>query len=185
VKGDEKGMSLEVNDTTRGQVQVYTGNGKGKTTAAMGLALRAVGAGKRVYVGQFVKDMAYSETKVAKDLPGFHIEQLGIGCFIACDPTERDRQVALEALSRCEVVLKEGLYDVVVLDEVHIALYYKLIDERDLIAILETRAAHVEVVLTGRYAPDSIIEYADLVTEMVEIKHYYTKGILSRKGIDC
>lgn len=169
----------------KGYIHVYTGDGKGKTTAAFGLAVRAACAGKRVYIGQFVKDMAYSETQIAKVLPQIVIEQLGEGCFINRKPTNDDIKAAHNALDTCEVILKEGEYDLVILDEVFIALYYKLFTTESLIERLKAKANHVEVIMTGRYAPEEIIEYSDLVTEMKEIKHYYTQGVISRKGIDC
>lgn len=169
----------------RGYIHVYTGNGKGKTTAAFGLAVRAACAGKTVYIGQFVKDMAYSETAVSDRIPGIVIEQLGGGCFIDRSPCAEDVALADDALNRCSLILEEGLYDVVVLDEVFIALYFKLFTPQRLIEVLDGRHPKVEVILTGRYAPQEIIDHADLVTEMKEIKHYYEKGVLSRKGIDC
>ena len=168
-----------------GYVHVYTGNGKGKTTAAFGLAVRAALAGKKVYIGQFVKDMKYSETTVGEYIPNIVIEQLGLGCFIVEAPKASDYQAAEAALEHCGQHLKSGAYDVVVLDEIHIALHYALITVESVIEVLKSRAPHVEVITTGRYAPDALIAYADLVTEMKVIKHYYEKGVLSRPGIDC
>lgn len=170
---------------SKGYMHIYTGNGKGKTTAAFGLALRAACAGKKVYIGQFVKDMKYSETKIVDFMSNIVIEQLGDGCFISKDPTERDCLIAKEALEKCANILKSEFYDLVILDEINIALYYNLIDVDQVITALEDRRKSIEVVLTGRYAPEKLIEMADLVTEMKEIKHYYTQGVLSREGIDC
>ncbi|HAS73812.1 MAG TPA: cob(I)yrinic acid a,c-diamide adenosyltransferase [Clostridiales bacterium UBA8960] len=169
----------------KGYVHVYTGNGKGKTTAAFGLALRAAMAGKKVYIGQFIKDMKYSETGISELLPNITIEQLGRGCFIVSPPEEEDKKYAELALKKCGEILSSGEYDLVVLDEINIAFYYNLIDPVAVIEHIKSRADHVEVAITGRYAPESIIEMADLVTEMCEIKHYYKQGVLSRKGIDC
>ena len=169
----------------KGYVHVYTGNGKGKTTAAFGLALRAAMAGKKVYIGQFIKDMKYSETGITALLDNIKVEQLGRGCFIQNPPEEADRQSAKLALEKCAAILSSGVYDLVILDEINIAFYYQLIEPQIVIEAIENRAPHVEVVLTGRYAPEAIIEMADLVTEMVEVKHYYTQGVISRKGIDC
>ncbi len=169
----------------KGYVHLYTGNGKGKTTAAFGLALRAACAGKKVYIGQFVKDMKYSETRIVDFMPNIVIEQLGVGCFISKDPTERDRLIATEALEKCANILKSEHYDLVVLDEINIALYYNLIDVERVITAIKDRKKSIEVVLTGRYAPEKLIELADLVTEMREIKHYYSQGVLSREGFDC
>ena len=170
---------------TKGYIHIYTGNGKGKTTAAFGLALRAACAGKKVYIGQFVKDMQYSETAVVGILPTIEIEQLGRGCFISKDPEQADIDAAAVALATCITKLNSGTYDVVILDEISIALHYGLIQTYQVLEALNNRPEQVEVVLTGRYAPDALIERADLVTEMKEIKHYYSQGILSRKGIDC
>ena len=170
---------------SKGYIHIYTGNGKGKTTAAFGLALRAACAGKKVYIGQFVKDMQYSETAVVSILPTIQIEQLGRGCFISKDPEQADIDAAAVALETCVAKLNSGAYDVVILDEIFIALYYGLIQTDQVLEALNNRPEQVEVVLTGRYAPDALIERADLVTEMKEIKHYYSQGVLSRKGIDC
>lgn len=170
---------------SKGYVHVYTGDGKGKTTAAFGLALRAACAGKNVYIGQFVKDMAYSETAVKERYENIMIEQLGDGCFIESPPQAKDVNIAKDSLDKCANILAGGEYDVVVLDEVFIAIYFKLFSDQDLIEIIEKRVPHVEVILTGRYASSLLIEFADLVTEMKEIKHYYQQGVLSRPGIDC
>lgn len=170
---------------TKGYCHIYTGNGKGKTTAAFGLALRAACAGKKVYIGQFVKDMAYSETKVTNYLELIEIDQLGLGCFIDKAPTEKDYHAAQLALDQCAEYLKRGTYDLVILDEINIAISLKLITAEAVLKILKGRSPKVEVVLTGRYADQSLIDYADLVTEMKEIKHYYQQGVLSREGIDC
>lgn len=171
--------------TAKGYVHVYTGNGKGKTTAAFGVALRAACSGKKVYIGQFVKDMKYSETKVVEKYDNILIEQLGAGCFIENDPTENDIRIAEKALDKCGMILEKGDFDLVILDEVTIALLYKLLKEEDVIKAIKNRAKHVEVIITGRYATEGLIDMADLVTEMKEIKHYYSQGVLSREGIDC
>ncbi|WP_026894507.1 cob(I)yrinic acid a,c-diamide adenosyltransferase [Clostridiisalibacter paucivorans] len=168
----------------KGYIQIYTGNGKGKTTAALGLSLRAVCAGKKVFFGQFVKGMKYSEVKAEKILSGFEIRQFGRECFIYRDPEEEDKKIAKEGLAICKEILKKGEYDVVVLDEINIALYFKLFEVSDVIEALENRKPNVEVILTGRYAPKELIDMADLVTEMKEVKHYYNKGVKARKGIE-
>ena len=151
-------------DSTKGYIHVYTGNGKGKTTAAFGLAVRALCAGKSVYIGQFVKSMRYNETKIGQLFDQVKIEQLGRGCFIGKDPEAIDIRMARDGLTRCAALLESGEYDVV--------------------DALNRRHPAVEVVVTGRYAPQELIDAADLVTEMREIKHYYTQGVLSRDGID-
>lgn len=165
-------------------VHIYTGNGKGKSTAAFGLALRALFANKTVYIGQFVKDMKYHETGIEKIINGIKIEQLGAGCFIDRKPCENDKIIAKKALQKCGKILENGDFDVVILDEINIAIYFKLFSSKEVIEILQKRDPKVEVILTGRYATKELIDFADLVTEMKEIKHYYTQGVTSREGID-
>ncbi|MCF6464893.1 cob(I)yrinic acid a,c-diamide adenosyltransferase [Clostridium sp. Cult2] len=169
----------------KGYIHVYTGNGKGKTTAALGLSIRAICAGKKVFFGQFIKGMDYSELKIDKYLTNITIEQFGRDCFIYNEPTNEDIALAREGLEKCGKILQEGEYDIVVLDELNIAIYYRLFTSKEVIEILQERAPHVEVIITGRYAEESIIEFADLVTEMKEIKHYYNNGVEARKGIEC
>ena len=174
-----------------GYVQVYTGPGKGKTTAAFGLALRAVCAGKKVYIGQFIKSMAYHENRLVELLQGadesygqLTIELLGRGCFINKNPDPVDVQLAQAALQRCAALLAQGDYDVVILDELNVALYFGLVQTEEVLKALAGRAPQVEVVITGRRAPQALLDVADLVTEMQEVKHYYAQGVLSREGID-
>ena len=169
----------------KGYFHVYTGNGKGKSTAAFGLALRALCAGKSVYIGQFVKNMKYSETKIESIMDNIKIIQYGKDCCIDRAPDEEDARLAKAGLHECESILKEGKYDVVILDEVTIATYLKFIEPEKVLEAVKNRAQHVEVIVTGRYCPEILIENADLVTEMTEVKHYYSKGVLSREGIDC
>ena len=177
---------------TKGYVHVYTGNGKGKTTAAFGLALRALCAGKGVYVGQFVKSMKYNETKIERLFNGsdpafgrIRIEQLGRGCFIGKDPEPgRHGKRHGKGWARCADLLRSGEYDVVILDELTIALHFGLLSTAVVLDVLRSRHPAVEVVITGRYAPQALLETADLVTEMRDVKHYYAQGIQSRDGID-
>lgn len=168
----------------KGYIHIYTGNGKGKTTAAFGLAVRAMLANKKVYIGQFVKDMEYNETKLKNYFSNITIEQLGNGCFINKAPEQHDITAAQEGLKKCADILSRGVFDVVILDEITIALYFKLFQVSDVINILKNKNLKTEVILTGRYAPQELIDIADLVTDMVEVKHYYTQGVLSRNGID-
>jgi len=168
----------------KGQIHIYTGNGKGKTTAALGISLRAICAGKKVFFGQFIKGMDYSELKAVDYLPRFEIHQFGRDCFIYNKPTEEDILAAKEGLKICGEILKNKDYDMVVLDELNVALYYKLFSVEEVIKILKGRADNIEIIITGRYAPQELIDMADLVTEMKEIKHYYKKGISARKGIE-
>lgn len=178
-------MQDDENETQNaGFIQIYTGDGKGKTTAALGLSLRAICAGKRVFFGQFIKGMAYSELKAPGFLPNFEIVQFGRGCFIGNEPEEEDVRLAKVGLARCDAILRSGEYDVVVLDEVNVAIWYSLLSVDEVIEVVRRRAPHVEVVLTGRRAPAELIELADLVTEMREVKHYYHAGINAREGIE-
>ena len=169
----------------KGYVHVYTGNGKGKTTAAMGLALRATGAGKKVYIAQYAKGMHYSELDaIAKHLPNITLKQYGLGCFIFNVPKQADIEAANVGLREVEAIISGCEYDVIILDEANIAVFYNLFSVQDLIAILNKRNPATEIVITGRYACEEIMEYADLVTEMTEIKHYYKQGVQARVGIE-
>lgn len=168
----------------QGMVHVYTGNGKGKTTAAFGLAVRAVGAEKNVYIAQFVKGMKYSELNSLSKIEKIEIKQYGLNYFINGKAEQEDINAARKGLKAAAEILKSGEYELVILDEANIAVYYQLFSAAELIEVVENRAPGVEVVITGRYAADEIIEYADLVTEMKEIKHYYKKGVKARAGIE-
>lgn len=168
----------------KGYVHIYTGNGKGKTTAAFGVALRTLMIEKKVYVGQFIKGMKYSETKLERVLANLEIEQYGIECFIDKDPTEEDNNRALIGYEKALKNVKSTNYDLIILDEIFIAHFYKMITIDQIIELIKNKNEEVELILTGRYCPEEIYLYADLVTEMKEIKHYYQKGVLSREGID-
>ncbi len=168
-----------------GYIHVYTGNGKGKTTAAFGLSLRAAGAGKKVFFAQFVKGKIYSEIEaVQKYLPQITVKQYGLECFIYNQPEQKDIDAALIGLHEVELIIEQGLYNIVVLDEANIALYYKLFTVNQLLQILDKKHPETEIIITGRYAPTQIIDKADLVTEMREIKHYYNNGVQARQGIE-
>ncbi len=169
-----------------GFVHVYTGDGKGKTTAAFGLALRAAGAGKQVFIAQFVKSMIYSEVKtVDQFLPNITVKQYGLNCFLINTPDDNDMEAARKGLEEVKQIVSSGEYDMVVLDEATIAVFYNLISSTELIETIKGRNPRTEIVVTGRYASSDLIEIADLVTEMKEVKHYYRKGIESRVGIEC
>ncbi len=169
----------------QGYIQIYTGNGKGKTTAALGLTLRAVGAGKKVFFAQFVKGQRYSEVKAIEQyLPNVQIKQYGLDCFIEKNPTQADIDAARQGLQEVKEVIVSGKYDVVVLDEANIAVFYGLFSAQELIEVIKQKPIETEIIITGRYAAPELIEIADLVTEMKEIKHYYTKGVMARKGIE-
>lgn len=169
-----------------GYIHVYTGNGKGKTTAAFGLALRAICAGKKVYIGQFIKGMKYSELDAVKYLPNLVIEQYRRNCFIKNKPTQEDIELARNGLNKIKKVIEDGAYDIVILDEINVAVYYNLFTAKDVIDVISKvpKERDMEIILTGRYAPQEFIDIADLVTEMKEIKHYYQKGVMARKGIE-
>ncbi|MCX5867770.1 MAG: cob(I)yrinic acid a,c-diamide adenosyltransferase [Proteobacteria bacterium] len=171
----------------KGFVQVYTGEGKGKTTAALGLALRAIGHGLKVYVIQFMKgNIEYGELWAAKCLePNLIIRQMGRETFVNRDnPDQEDIKLAQAALALAREVVSGGEYDIVILDEVNCALDFGLIPFDQVLKILQTKPEKVELVLTGRGASPELIQAADLVTEMKEIKHYYRRGIKSRNGIE-
>lgn len=168
----------------KGYIQLYTGHGKGKTTAALGLAIRAIGAGKTVYVGQFVKGMPYSELEALKRFPEITIVQYGLDCFIQNEPTENDIQAARDGLRKLTSIIENNQYDIVIMDEVCIALYYRLFEVREVAYLLSKKPEAMEIIMTGRFAPQELLDLADLVTEMKEVKHYYKNGVEARKGIE-
>ena len=171
----------------KGYIQIYTGNGKGKTTAALGLALRAAGHGKKTYIGQFLKGQDYGELHALKKLSSqITIKQFGRSSFIHVtqDTDPEDVAMVLEGLMTCLKAMLSGKYNLIILDEINVAIYFKLINEEEVHKFLDRKPEHVEVVLTGRFAPESLIERADLVTEMKEIKHYYTQNVRARDGIE-
>jgi len=170
----------------RGLVQVYTGDGKGKTTAAFGLALRAIGRGLKVFVIQFLKGgFDFGELHVVDRLPNLEVRSFGRGRFItASGPSEEDIEEARKALELAREVVMSGEYDIVILDEVNVALHFGLIRLEDVLDLVEHKPEHVELVLTGRRAPEELIEVADLVTEMREVKHPYRRGVPPRPGIE-
>jgi len=171
----------------RGLIQVYTGNGKGKTTAALGLALRAVGQGLKVLVIQFMKGgINYGELQSARKLsPNLTIEKVGRDTFVSksgLDPI--DLKLAQEGLLLARKVIEDREYDIVILDEINVAIDYGLIPLSNLLQLIDSKPETVELILTGRNAKPEILEKADLVTEMVERKHYYHKGVPARQGIE-
>ncbi len=171
----------------QGYIQVYTGNGKGKTTAALGLAFRAAGRGFRTYIAQFLKGQPTGEIEAAKRLaPLIRIEQFGREGFITFKdgPDDEDVERAAVGLARARETMLTGEYRIVVLDEVNTAVHLKILSEADVLALIDRRPAAVELVLTGRWAPASFIDRADLVTEMTEIKHYFSRGVAAREGIE-
>ena len=169
----------------KGYVHVYTGNGKGKTTAAIGLAIRAAGAGMRVYIAQFVKGMHYSELDALdRYTDRITLKQYGRDCFIEKEPEEEDIQAARQGLEEVKGILASGDYQMVVLDEANIATRYNLFSPDELIELVRSKPEAVELVITGRNADPKVVALADLVTEMKEIKHYYNRGVQARPGIE-
>jgi len=168
----------------KGYIQVYTGNGKGKTTAALGIALRCLCAGNKVFFGQFMKGQDYSELKAVCYFDKLTMNQFGTPSFINGEPSEEDIKLARHGLAVMKEALWSGRYDMVVFDEINTTLFYHLIEVEEFMKVLDGKPEGTEVILTGRYAPQEIIDRADLVTEMKEIKHYYNAGVPSRVGIE-
>jgi len=170
---------------SRGYVQVYTGDGKGKTTAALGLALRASGHGMHTYIGQFMKGQQYGELDALRNHPLITIEQYGdLRCIRREEVTSEHVSQAQRGLERARVAMLSGGYDIVVLDEANVAIWFGLLAVEDVLAFIDGKPERVEVVLTGRRAPQELVDRADLVTEMREVKHYYAQGVLARDGIE-
>ncbi len=192
---------------SKGYLQVYTGNGKGKTTAAIGLALRAIGAGKKVLFLQFMKSKAYSEHSILPELsPNLTLETIGKPFFVIKEgsmtqeeldkwretavifppgqPPREYMELVEKGMKKAELALTCGEYDLVILDELVVALHFELVSWERVKELIENKGEKVELVLTGRGATPELIEVADLVTEMREIKHYYTQGVMARKGIE-
>lgn len=169
----------------KGYIHVYTGNGKGKTTAAMGLSLRAAGAGYKVWIGQFLKKNECSEHKAFKRFDDLiTIRVFGQKYQIGKTPDNEDIQQARGGLKEASEIIKKGEYNVVVLDEATIAVWLNMFTVNELIDVLKLKHEETELIITGRDAPKEIVEIADLVTEMREIKHYYSKGVSARTGIE-
>lgn len=169
----------------KGYVHVYTGNGKGKTTAALGLIVRATGAGLRVYLGQFLKKGDTSEIKcLRKRFPDVTIEQFGSGRFLKDEPTSEDIGLARQGITRVRSAMLSGRYDMIVADEANCCIKAGLVDVDDFLQLIREKPNNVELALTGRGAPRRLIEVADLVTEMKEVKHYFARNVKARRGIE-
>jgi cob(I)alamin adenosyltransferase len=169
----------------KGYVQVYTGDGKGKTTAAIGLSIRAAGAGLKVFIAQFIKMGDYSEIKALKRFSDvISVEQFGLGRFIRGKPSPEDIEAAQKGLEKVKSVLTSGQYNIVVLEEANVAVTCELFSVQELLDLIDVKPDGVELVITGRDAARPIIERADLVTEMKAIKHYFQKGVAARVGIE-
>lgn len=168
-----------------GYTQVYTGDGKGKTTAALGLALRAAGAGLNVYIAQFIKSGDYSEIKALSRLAAqITVQQFGLGRFIKGKPSPQDLAAARNGLAAIRSALTAGHYQVVIMEEGNVAAMCGLFPVEEILAIMSQKPANVELVITGRGADPRVIDKADLVTEMKAVKHYYQDGVAARVGIE-
>ncbi len=168
-----------------GYVQVYTGDGKGKTTAALGLALRASGHGFHTYIGQFMKGQHYGEIDALQDSPFITLVQYGDPkCIRREEVTAEHVMHAQKGLERARQAMASDDYDLIVLDEVNVSIWFGLLTVEDVLSFLDDKPPRVEVILTGRRAPQALVERADLVTEMREVKHYYQQGVGARVGIE-
>ena len=169
----------------KGYIQVYTGNGKGKTTATLGLALRAIGAGLKVYMAQFLKHGEYSEIKaLSRFTENIEIYQYGSGKWVDNKPSQEEKDQALYGLGLAKEAMLSQKYDVIILEEANIAVHYGVIPLEMLLDFMAVKPEGVELIISGRYAALEVIEKADLVTEMKEIKHYFHQGVLARVGIE-
>src|SRR4030065_1590520 len=171
----------------QGFIQVYTGNGKGKTTAAIGQAVRAAGYGLKTYFVMFMKEFPYNEVKSLKNLKDFiTLVQVGKDDFVykKVPPSETEKLAIKKALYETKNKMLSGEYDLIVLDEIFVSIFFGLIDKEEVISFIDTKPENVELIMTGRYCPQEIIDKAELVTAMKEVKHYYEKGVLARKGIE-
>jgi len=169
----------------KGYVQIYTGNGKGKTTAALGLSLRAAGAGLKVFIAQFLKQGDYSEIKALEKFKDqITVEQYGLGRFVQGKPSRKDVEAGLRGYKRLVEILDRGEHDLVVVEEGNVAVMCHLFSEQDLMDLIRKKPDHVELVITGRGATPAVMEMGDLVTEMREVKHYFSQGVTAREGIE-
>lgn len=171
----------------KGYIQIYTGNGKGKSTAAIGQAVRAAGFGLNSYILMLMKEYPYNEIKALKRLSdNITVVQACKDDFVYThsEPPKEEVEKAKQALAAAKEKMLSGEYDLIILDEVCVAIYFTLITVKDVLTLLKEKPGNVELILTGRYCPEEFIELADLVTEMKEVKHYYEKGVISRRGIE-
>ncbi len=169
-----------------GYIHIYTGNGKGKTTAALGLALRAAGAGMRIYIGQFLKGQSYAELEGVKMFgTQLCIEQFGQTSFYKLGNGDLNaKSCAQKGFQRVQKIIQNNEYDIVILDEINVAVSLDLIRQDQVLDLMNLKPAMMELIMTGRGASQAIIEQADLVTEMRDVKHYYHQGVMARKGIE-
>ena len=176
---------MDPDGLTRGLIRIFTGKGKGKTTTALGIAMLAVGRGLKVYIVQFLKGRTTGESLAATRLfPDLTLRYFGRPGFINRSPDPEDQALVKEGWDLARRILAGGEYDLVILDEINRALALGLIPVKEVIETLNQRSPKVEVVLTGRQAPDELIALADIVTEMHPVKHYYQAGVKARRGIE-
>ncbi len=176
-----------MNRLEKGYIQIYTGNGKGKSTAAIGQAVRAAGYGLRTYIAQFMKEYPYNELKSLELLSEWIIiEQFAGDDFVYRKemPNIVEMDKARRGLETAKAKMLSGKYDLIILDEILVSIHFGLFYDEEVMTFMKMKPANVELILTGRYCPDKIVEAADLVTEMKVIKHYYQEGVLARKGIE-
>lgn len=171
----------------QGYIQVYTGNGKGKTTAAIGQAIRAAGNGLSVYFVQFMKNYPYGEVELLQTLSAhITLKRYGTDDFVF-KKEEPSRELIREmrtGLTEAEEAMRSGTFDLIILDEILVSIYFKLFSVKTVLQFLKKKPKNVEIILTGRYCPEAISDRADLVTKMKEVKHYYQKGVRARRGIE-
>jgi cob(I)alamin adenosyltransferase len=169
----------------KGCIQIYTGDGKGKTTAAIGLAIRAAGYGMKTYIGQFMKGRHYGELTALRDHPCITIEQYGdVECVHREELEQKHIDQAQQGLKQVRQAMHSRQYDIIILDEINVAVWFDLIKAKDVLELLKERPENVEFILTGRRAPEAFLEMADLVSDVKEIKHYYNRGVKARTGIE-
>jgi cob(I)alamin adenosyltransferase len=169
----------------RGTVQLYMGNGKGKTTASLGAALRIAGHGGKVLMIQFMKGRVYGELAASRAIDGLVIEQYGRDEFVdPKHPAPVDREFAEKGWARAEEAVGDAELDMLILDEINVTVSFGLIPVEKVVSLVRAKPQRLEIILTGRYAPDELIELADTVTEMKEVKHHYSRGVEARKGIE-
>lgn len=176
-----------MNKLEKGYIQVYTGNGKGKSTAAIGQAVRAAGYGLRTYIAQFMKEYPYNELRSLELLNEWiTVEQFAGDDFVYRKelPDKQEMDKARRGLETAKAKMLSGKYDLIILDEVLVSIHFGLFNDEEILTFIKMKPVNVELILTGRYCPDKILEIADLVTEMKVIKHYYQEGVLARKGIE-
>ena len=176
---------MENQTDRKGYIHIYTGDGKGKTTAALGLAIRAAGYGMKTYIGQFMKGQHYGELTALRDHPCITIEQYGdVECVHREEITQKHVDQAQQGLKQARKAMHSHQFDIIILDEINVAVWFDLIKAEEVLELLRERPKNVEFILTGRHASEPFLEVADLVSDVKEIKHYYNRGIKARTGIE-